>query len=597
MGFPIHQDYPNGSTTIASGGYTSGSGQVTVATGTGSLFGSPTSTNPIRITLASAATPSTCCHYTCTGRTSDTLTGLTVLDGTDQNFLSGDTCENRVYNADWQDVYTVLTTLLGLSGFVTVTGGTLGADATIPNAGLTNSSLTVTAGTGLTGGGSVSLGSSVTVSLSSPVSIANGGTGQTGAAAAYNALSPMSTLGDLEYESAANTASRLAGNTSATKKFLTQTGTGSVSAAPAWATIAAGDLPAPTASTLGGIESYAAVSHQWINAISTAGAPSSTQPAFTDISGTITTAQVGASQITYAKIQNMSATTLLGNPTGSAAAPSEITLGSGLSFSGTTLTATGGGSGTVTSVTFTGDGTVLSSTPSSAVTTSGTLTATLNTQSANTVLAGPSSGSAAAPTFRALGTADMPAGVPVLQFALTAPYTIASPASTGSLVSSASSPRGSLTIASGALNAAGRIIEIDFAGYASSATTSPGGLYLVLYLGGNVVGSFYTGAVMNANRTNIPFGGRMIVTVATVGSGGTVNVGGTLSSQAAQTGVFSSSIVSAANAAAQSTTAPTTAQTVNTTGTVAIDFQAYYSSAAQAGNTITLTELVVRITQ
>jgi hypothetical protein len=46
----------------------------------------------------------------------------------------------------------------------------------------------------------------------------------------------------------------------------------------------------------------------------------------------------------------------------------------------------GGGGGTVTSVTFTGDGTVLSSTPSSAVTTSGTLTATLATQTANTVL-------------------------------------------------------------------------------------------------------------------------------------------------------------------------------------------------------------------
>lgn len=45
-----------------------------------------------------------------------------------------------------------------------------------------------------------------------------------------------------------------------------------------------------------------------------------------------------------------------------------------------------GGSGTVTSVTLTGDGLVLSATPSSAVTTSGTLTATIATQSANTVL-------------------------------------------------------------------------------------------------------------------------------------------------------------------------------------------------------------------
>ena len=54
-----------------------------------------------------------------------------------------------------------------------------------------------------------------------------------------------------------------------------------------------------------------------------------------------------------------------------------------------------GGSGTVTSVTFTGDGTVLSSTPSSAVTTSGTLTGALANAGANTVLGNATSGSAA----------------------------------------------------------------------------------------------------------------------------------------------------------------------------------------------------------
>jgi hypothetical protein len=46
-------------------------------------------------------------------------------------------------------------------------------------------------------------------------------------------------------------------------------------------------LPNPGASSLGGIESLAATSHQWINSISTAGVPSSSQPAFTDISGTL----------------------------------------------------------------------------------------------------------------------------------------------------------------------------------------------------------------------------------------------------------------------------------------------------------------------
>jgi len=93
-------------------------------------------------------------------------------------------------------------------------------------------------------------------------------------------------LGDILYGSASNVLTPLSGNTTTTKKFLTQTGNGSVSAAPAWNTIAGSDLPNPSASTLGGIQSYASVSHQWINTISTSGVPSSTQPAFSDISGT-----------------------------------------------------------------------------------------------------------------------------------------------------------------------------------------------------------------------------------------------------------------------------------------------------------------------
>ena len=62
---------------------------------------------------------------------------------------------------------------------------------------------------------------------------------------------------------------------------------------------------------------------------------------------------IAANAVTYAKMQTMSASTLLGNPTGSSTAASEITLGSGLSFSGTTLVATGRRQrlGTVTSIT------------------------------------------------------------------------------------------------------------------------------------------------------------------------------------------------------------------------------------------------------
>lgn len=90
---------------------------------------------------------------------------------------------------------------------------------------------------------------------------------------------------------------------------------------------------------------------------------------------------------------------------------SPATIGSGLSLSAGTLTATA--TGTVTSVAFTGDGTVLSATPSAAVTTSGTVAASLKTQIANTILAGPTSAGPSAPTFRGLVSSDIPVATAV----------------------------------------------------------------------------------------------------------------------------------------------------------------------------------------
>jgi hypothetical protein len=91
----------------------------------------------------------------------------------------------------------------------------------------------------LSGSSPISYNSSTgVISLTTPLTEIQGGTNQT----AY-------TLGDLLYASAASTLSKLAGNITSTKKFLIQTGTGTVSAAPSWGTIAAADIP--TANLLG----------------------------------------------------------------------------------------------------------------------------------------------------------------------------------------------------------------------------------------------------------------------------------------------------------------------------------------------------------
>ena len=67
--------------------------------------------------------------------------------------------------------------------------------------------------------------------VSGALGTTNGGTALTG----Y-------TLGDILYSSATDTLAKLAGNTTTTKKFLVQTGTGSASAAPAWGTISGSDV-------------------------------------------------------------------------------------------------------------------------------------------------------------------------------------------------------------------------------------------------------------------------------------------------------------------------------------------------------------------
>ena len=91
---------------------------------------------------------------------------------------------------------------------------------------------TYTGNTNITTLGTIALGTW----NGSVIGSAYGGTGQTTYA-----------LGDTLYSSVANTLSKLTGNTTATKKFLSQTGDGVNSAAPIWATISPSDIGTLTA--------------------------------------------------------------------------------------------------------------------------------------------------------------------------------------------------------------------------------------------------------------------------------------------------------------------------------------------------------------
>lgn len=74
---------------------------------------------------------------------------------------------------------------------------------------------------------------------------ATGGGG--GGAVATDAIWDL--LGDTVYGTGADTAVRLAGNITTTRQFLRQVGNGAVSAAPAWDTLASGDMPASVVET------------------------------------------------------------------------------------------------------------------------------------------------------------------------------------------------------------------------------------------------------------------------------------------------------------------------------------------------------------
>ena len=106
---------------------------------------------------------------------------------------------------------------------VTGTGTVTSVAATVPT-------FLSVAGTPITGAGTLAITLSGTA-----LPVANGGTGQTSASAAFNALSPMTTGGDLIYGGTSGAGTRLANGTAG--QVLTSNGT---TVAPTWATPASG---------------------------------------------------------------------------------------------------------------------------------------------------------------------------------------------------------------------------------------------------------------------------------------------------------------------------------------------------------------------
>jgi hypothetical protein len=174
----------------------------------------------------------------------------------------------------------------------------------------------------------------------------------------------------------------------------------------------------------------------------------------------VTTARIGDDQVTYAKIQNVSAASrLLGR--GSAAGSGdveEITPGTGLTLSGTTLS----------------------------------VTAAAN-QSANQVYAGPSSGSAAAPAFRALVAADLPVGTVRVLSRLTPTVGVSNSTTETTVLS--------YTMPGGTMGATG-LLRITIQGSVVNTTGSAQNFSLNTKLGGSTVTG---GTVSVANNQTYEF--------------------------------------------------------------------------------------------
>jgi hypothetical protein len=131
-------------------------------------------------------------------------------------------------------VVTNPTTTPNLTLTGTLTGDVTGTLTATALTATTNSTLTTLSALSLPGSQVTGNISGNSANVTGTVAIANGGTGQTTANAAFNALSPMTTAGDMIYENATPTATRLPIGTSG--QYLNVSGAG----IPQWTSVVPG---------------------------------------------------------------------------------------------------------------------------------------------------------------------------------------------------------------------------------------------------------------------------------------------------------------------------------------------------------------------
>jgi hypothetical protein len=236
------------------------------------------------------------------------LAGLTYVSGTYFVKMTG-------ANTFTLDSNTYLTSSTGVT---TISFGTTGLTPSTATSGAISVAGTLVAANGGTGQSSYTIGdilyASGTTALSKLAAVAAGSylrSAGTGTAPVWSTttIPNTATLGDIWYGSAANTITALAGNTVNGRRFLRQTGTGTVSAAPSWDTILASDIPGSALTktddtnvtlTLGGSASTAL-----LNAAS------------------ITVGWTGT--LANSRLATMANNTIKGNVSGSTASPSDLT--------------------------------------------------------------------------------------------------------------------------------------------------------------------------------------------------------------------------------------------------------------------------------